>query len=358
VGAAPIDGAATTPTARDFFANCLGGSGATECFSATRAASESNLFADCLRRIDSTACFSAPRLAALAVSPADTLLSPPGNLAAQVAGTSVTLTWSQPGAGSPVSSYTVEAGSSPGLANLARLVTGAATSFFVAGVPAGTYYVRVRATNAAGTSDPSNEIAVVVASGCVVPSPPTLVLLSNSGGAVSLSWTLPAGAPTSYVLQAGSAPGLANLANVNLGNASRTFNTNGVPSGTYYVRVYARNACGLSAPSGELTIFVGIAQPQSFIRFLPESFGIGSFCECIGGSRTVITARTDGEVRGTRNCDNIDSLIVPVSPGTHTAAACYTLFGQDNCWDDTLSIAPGQTGFLHLTVSFCDRRER
>ena len=84
----------------------------------------------------------------------------PSALAANVSGTNVTLTWRAVGG---ATGYVLEVGSAAGLSNLGTLATGsAATSFFASGVPAGTYYVRVRAQSAAGTSLPSNEVAVVV----------------------------------------------------------------------------------------------------------------------------------------------------------------------------------------------------
>jgi hypothetical protein len=59
--------------------------------------------------------------------------------------------------------YVLEAGSTPGASNLANFPTGNAATIFVAsGVSAGTYYVRIRAMNAGGTSAPSNEVVVVV----------------------------------------------------------------------------------------------------------------------------------------------------------------------------------------------------
>jgi len=53
----------------------------------------------------------------------------------------------------------VEAGSAPGLSNLAVLTIGDQT-IFATTAPPGTYYIRVRSVNALGTSGPSNEIVV------------------------------------------------------------------------------------------------------------------------------------------------------------------------------------------------------
>ena len=80
---------------------------------------------------------------------------------AQVAANPVTLSWS-PGAGGTPSSYTVYAGTSPGASNLAVAPMGGATSI-TAVAPVGTpIYVRVVATNAAGSAT-SNEVQFTVA---------------------------------------------------------------------------------------------------------------------------------------------------------------------------------------------------
>jgi predicted phage tail protein len=83
----------------------------------------------------------------------------PTSLSSSVAGSTVTMRWFAPTTGSPPSGYLIEAGSAPGLANLATLQVGAVTSFSTT-APPGTYYVRVRAVNARGASQPSNEIIV------------------------------------------------------------------------------------------------------------------------------------------------------------------------------------------------------
>jgi predicted phage tail protein len=86
----------------------------------------------------------------------------PLNLVSTVSGQDVSLTWSAPATGSAPTGYLLEAGNAPGLANLAVLPLGPATSFATTGVPRGTYYVRVRAINSAATGPPSGEVAVVV----------------------------------------------------------------------------------------------------------------------------------------------------------------------------------------------------
>ena len=56
----------------------------------------------------------------------------------------------------------VEVGTVPGRSDLGILDVGKTTAWGVDGVPAGTYYVRVRADNDVGPSPPSNEVVVTV----------------------------------------------------------------------------------------------------------------------------------------------------------------------------------------------------
>ena len=181
----------------------------------------------------------------------------PGNLTATVTGHTVTLSWSAPlGA---LLGYRLEAGTAPGLSNVANTAIGLATSFSASAVPAGTYYVRIRAIAADGESLPSNEVTVVVgvATACAAPpAAPMNLIASLNGTTVQLSWTAGSGCPaTNHMVQAGSAPGLANLAMVNTGALAGFSAT--APPGIYYVRVIAQNAFGTSAPSNEVNIVVG-----------------------------------------------------------------------------------------------------
>ena len=85
----------------------------------------------------------------------------PQGLVVSVSGQTVSLTWSPPPTGTPPFIYTLFAGSSRGASNLATVPLGAATSIQAA-VPAGTYFVRVVATNDCGVSAASNEATFTV----------------------------------------------------------------------------------------------------------------------------------------------------------------------------------------------------
>ncbi|MGE0041745.1 MAG: fibronectin type III domain-containing protein [Vicinamibacterales bacterium] len=92
---------------------------------------------------------------------------------------------------------------------------------------------------------------------CVeAPSAPGDLQSAVEGGVVHLSWTAPSGeTPTSYVIEAGSAPGEANQGTFVTAGTSTSFERE-APAGTYYVRVFARNACGTSPSGGDVTVTV------------------------------------------------------------------------------------------------------
>lgn len=97
------------------------------------------------------------------VGPPATPPSPPGNLQVHVVGNrTVTFSWIAPRSGSAATNYLFEAGAAPGQSDIAIVSLAPITTLPVAGVPPGTYYVRVRSANPAGLSAPSGEVRVVV----------------------------------------------------------------------------------------------------------------------------------------------------------------------------------------------------
>jgi peptidyl-Asp metalloendopeptidase len=180
---------------------------------------------------------------------------PPGvprQFTATVTGSTVTMSWLAPASGGGLTGYELEAGTGHGAANLlSTSVTGSTLS--VAGVRAGTYFARLRGVNAAGRSEPTEDIAIVVG-GCSAPGPIALSAQS-SGGVVSLAWTTPVGsAPFSYTLGAGSAPGGVDRGILPMGGV--TGFAIAPPPGVYYVKAIATNACGNGPISNEVVVAV------------------------------------------------------------------------------------------------------
>jgi hypothetical protein len=173
-----------------------------------------------------------------------------------------------------IDGFIIEAGSAPGLSDLGQIATNGwggskynGTTVWTINpigflnVPDGTYYVRVRTYAEAffrpqmGRSLPSEEIRVVVGTACVL-SPPTGLSSVVNGGTVSLSWIASVGCPiTRYIIEAGSASGLRDLANFSTSTAT-SYTASGVGNGTYYVRVRAGDGNNVSAPSNEIVVSV------------------------------------------------------------------------------------------------------
>ncbi|MCX6553371.1 MAG: S8 family serine peptidase, partial [Acidobacteria bacterium] len=89
------------------------------------------------------------------------------------------------------------------------------------------------------------------------------------------------------MIEAGSAPGQADLANFSTGSTATSFAASGVGAGTYYVRVRATNAFGTSGPSNEATLSVGSsgAAKQASVAALVEKVGDGGLVPVIVGFR-------------------------------------------------------------------------
>lgn len=185
---------------------------------------------------------------------------PPTSLTATSSGSNVTLLWGAPTTGGTASGYTIEAGTSSGASDISFPTGSTATTYSASGVAAGSYFVRVKATNAAGTSAASNEALLTVGGGACTAAPGApgaLTLVTNAAGTVGLSWTAASGGPTTYIVEAGSGPALVNLVpGSDLGGTATSFTATSVARGTYYVRMRAKNTCGTGAASNELVVTV------------------------------------------------------------------------------------------------------
>jgi hypothetical protein len=147
-----------------------------------------------------------------------------------------------------VLTVSLAAGGSP----VAQVETGSPSTDYTVVASPGTYFVRVSARNAAGTSGPSAEVRVDVRPS--VPEPPLATVAAVSAGAVRVQWQAPPrGWPaTGYLIEAGSSPGAANIGVLPVSGLE--FAAAGVPPGRYYLRVRAVNATGASVAGDEVVV--------------------------------------------------------------------------------------------------------
>jgi glucose/arabinose dehydrogenase len=171
---------------------------------------------------------------------------PPTNLAATVSGSMVNISWNAPSSGGAATGYRLEAGTAPGLSNITAFQT-TSTGIAVPGVPTGQYFVRVRSTNAVGTSAATSDLTINV--GCTPPVAPATFTASAVNRTVSLNWTLVPGS-TQTIIEAGDAPGATALT-IPIAAPGDSAAFAGVPPGTYYVRTRGVSACGQGTVSVE-----------------------------------------------------------------------------------------------------------
>lgn len=316
-------------------------------------------------------CESAPRPSSLRLGPRRAFAplavpAAPTSLAASVSGPTVVLTWTAPAAGDPPTSYVLEVGSTSGQSDLVNSDTGSSSSTLIAtSVPPGTYYARVRARNAGGTSAASNEVAVVVTGTCnSAPFAPTDLRAFNPGGSpsdITLTWNAPGTGcpPTSYRIEAGSAPGGSDLVSFSTGNGETSFTALGVPSGFYYVRVRAVNGAGASGFSNELLLhFGGCANPPAAPTSLTGQIGGSSVLlswTAASGSPSSYVLEA-GSSSGSSNIAVSDtgslstSLTASAAPGTYyVRVRAKNACGTSAASNEVIVVVPSSTGCVTIS---------
>ena len=106
-----------------------------------------------------------------------------------------------------------------------------------------------------------------------LPGPPTDLAASTSGTCVALAWVPPvegSGGPASaYRIELGSAVGLSNLLQLQVGAPSAVLHLAGR---TYYARVRATNSAGAGPPSNAIVFTLPESAPCGFIQLAPGSW--------------------------------------------------------------------------------------
>lgn len=182
---------------------------------------------------------------------------PPINFTATSNGSTVTLSSQLPSVS--LTGLLLVAGATPGAAHAVSPLP-VSPQNTLQGVPPGTYYLRQVAVSPGGVSAPSNEVQLVVsAATCVAPAAP-VVTAQVSGSAVVLSWGAVSGA-AAYRLDVAATPGGAPVLSQPVGPQTTAVSNPSTPAGTFYVRVTAFVACGLSTTSTEATLTVAAPAP-------------------------------------------------------------------------------------------------
>jgi hypothetical protein len=162
-------------------------------------------------------------------------------------GATVTIEWS----GLPLAQgYTLEAGTTPGVANIATVNLPASVTRVVVFAPNGTYYVRVRGFAGALTGDFSPVQAVTVGGPvtCGTLVAPTVAAANSSYLSVKVDWTPVAGA-VGYMVEYSRINGTTELAEP-AGPTVNSVTKYAGFTGNFFVRVVAHNSCGETAASG------------------------------------------------------------------------------------------------------------
>lgn len=177
----------------------------------------------------------------------------PWAMTSSVRGQDVTLAWLPNDMPVP-ESFVVEASSTPGATDVGVFPVGPATR--VSGVlGAGRYFVRVKAVAGGRIGPASSEVVLDVPSAAAPPEAPGALAGVVDQGLVRLRWGAAPGNATTYIVEAGTASGLANLVVLATGHLDTTF-VAPAPPGRYVVRVRAANAFGVSPPTNEVVVVV------------------------------------------------------------------------------------------------------
>jgi hypothetical protein len=163
--------------------------------------------------------------------------------------------------------------SAPGATDIGALHITGLTAVRVPDVPFGTYYVRVREMLNGVAGAASNEVTVQV----VCAAPPAVVDARATvvGNGVRFTWNYAQASAADFgmMLEAGSTPGAADLGAVPVPRLSSTgLNAFGA-AGTYFTRLRAVNACGVTVSSEIPVTLTGACPVPGYIPFVSAGLG-------------------------------------------------------------------------------------
>ena len=249
----------------------------------------------------------------------------PSDAAASVYGSSAVLSWGPPQTGGAPLNYLLSVGTAPAASNLLNAYPLGNIVGISGKLPPGTYYARVQAANFVGIGPLSSEIRFDIAPPSR-PVGPIELTAAGAGVRTNLTWSRPPDAwgddvPSFYVVEAGTAPGIADIGSISVGNATSYLVD--VPAGTYFVRVRGVGAGGASDPSNEL-VLQGPSVPGP----------VGLTASASGGTATLTWTAPSGGTPATHyvldvgsapglsnlgvvNVGNVTSLSANVPPGVY-----------------------------------------
>ena len=151
-----------------------------------------------------------------------------------------------------------------------------------------------------------------------LPSAPLNLQATAVGNQLTVSWAPPStGVPiASYLVQAGSGPGLSNFFSGDIGPGTAV--SAPVPNGSYHLRVAARNAAGLGPATADVAVNVGAAAPgapQNLNAVVAGSRLTVNWSAPSSGGAVSTYALQAGSASGLANIFN-----GPVGPATSIAA--------------------------------------
>ncbi|WP_194420385.1 DUF7594 domain-containing protein [Microbacterium abyssi] len=213
----------------------------------------------------------------------DTAPSTPGDLATAVDATDVSLSWSAAGDDVGVTGYQVHRGSSADFPLTAGslLATVTETTYLDGGRPAGNWFYRVTAVDAAGNvSVPSTAIEAVIADASG-PSAPADVTVDVNGATADVSWAASTDdvGVTGYRVYRGATADFEVSAELMVDEVTGlTATEESVPAGTWFYRVVAVDGAGnVSLPSDTAEAIVADTSAPSLVAgvaALPGASGV------------------------------------------------------------------------------------